>query len=563
MFCTNCGNQIPDEALFCPHCGTKCGSPAEEVLRAEPIQPDVQPVVHPDPQPAWQQAAPDQQSWQTPKPMEQPAPEQQSWGEPQPVEVRKRSPKKGILIGVGCAALAALIGGGIWFLSRGGDPAKKLKQAAENSLKDLKAYTESLPNLHTIVEDVEKLSGAEAMHMGFESTNTLHFGSGEQEQTIEMGVKLNGDADKGKKQAMVTGTYSAQGTEIPFSIYLDETQLQAASSALLEEGEAVSVPLQDLPKQWNASALAKLTEFQLPEDLDLSNLKEADLEAGLKNAYGEDWTTFAQSVEVIRYEGTPHFSDKGTTYSLSWDHDALKRMADKTGEVDMDKLIDIQDFEDLQKLDLSDVGAKAVIYLLGQIDEHVKDLQFFVANDKLVGVYMSTDDEDGSEELELRLSGEKNPWEHLRCSYTKNEQDNRTVEAVDVTLQNANGQLRLEVNTSHEDSDGEEYNWEDGPYTLIYNDADGRIRYEEDGEDLTGNVDLRLVPAEGGFRFSFETGYESDSYSMKNLMAFSVSSKLGSIAPLSAQPIDLLKLSEQELQALILRIQEKLQALEN
>ena len=180
-----------------------------EPIQPEPIQPEPQPILSPDAGQAWQQAAPEEPSWQNPEAPRQAEPVQQSWGEPQPLEARKRSPKKGLLIGLGCAALAALIGGGIWFLTRGGNPAQKLLQAAKNSAEELKAYTEDLPNLHSILENVEKLSGAEAMHMGFESTNTLHFGSGEQEQTIEMGVKLNGDVPA--DAVLAAAAYSQNG----------------------------------------------------------------------------------------------------------------------------------------------------------------------------------------------------------------------------------------------------------------------------------------------------------------------------------------------------------------
>jgi len=30
MFCTNCGNQLPEEAKFCPNCGSKVEPPVEE-----------------------------------------------------------------------------------------------------------------------------------------------------------------------------------------------------------------------------------------------------------------------------------------------------------------------------------------------------------------------------------------------------------------------------------------------------------------------------------------------------------------------------------------------------
>ena len=37
MFCTNCGKQIDDGAMFCPECGTRIIQGQEQVHSAEPM----------------------------------------------------------------------------------------------------------------------------------------------------------------------------------------------------------------------------------------------------------------------------------------------------------------------------------------------------------------------------------------------------------------------------------------------------------------------------------------------------------------------------------------------
>ena len=58
MFCKNCGNQLPDNALFCGSCGTKVEAPAAPQQPAyEAPQPAPQQPTYVAPQPAPQQPA--------------------------------------------------------------------------------------------------------------------------------------------------------------------------------------------------------------------------------------------------------------------------------------------------------------------------------------------------------------------------------------------------------------------------------------------------------------------------------------------------------------------------
>ena len=85
-FCTNCGNQLDDEAVFCDNCGERVASQTDSQPVQAPLQPNAQ---------TEQQYAPDQQYYQPNQPMLQ--------NNPQP-------PKKktGLIIGLICGGVAVI-----------------------------------------------------------------------------------------------------------------------------------------------------------------------------------------------------------------------------------------------------------------------------------------------------------------------------------------------------------------------------------------------------------------------------------------------------------------------
>ena len=582
MFCPNCGNQVADNALFCPHCGNSFA--AAQAPNPAPAQPYAPQQAYPqqDQQQAWQQYQQQpyqqpyqqqyqQQQYQQPyqqqyqQQYQQPYPQQdqqqawQGYQQPyaQPVTAKKRSGKKGLFIGIGCVALAALVGGGIWFLTRKNSDSKldKLAEPAEKSFEVLEDYVEELPNLHKIAESIDEMDASKKFRMAMDMVNQTVVKYGDTESTYGMNIKADLSMDRDAGKTMVTGSYASEGIEIPFTVYLDEDQLQFASTGLLNAGEALSLPLKDLPKQWNASALAQLTEITLPEDLDLSGITSADPEESLKELYGEDWEKFMDSVDLVAYEGTPYFTGSGTTKTLTWDKALLKSMADKT-DLDMEEMVDIDDLDDLSKLDLGNIIAQAIVSGLYEASENIKEIQVYEENDNLTGLYLEVAGDEPTKVV-LRLDGKDNPWEHITCSSTTEYSSYTVTDTVEAKLSKGNGQLRIEITTSHEDSDGEEYGYTEGPYVLVYNDADGLITVEANGQTVTSGVpEMHLVPVDGGFTFTMDQSQDSGDYKTVNKETITVTGKPASIQAPSSNPTNLLALSEQELQELIQRIQE-------
>lgn len=569
MFCPNCGSQVGEQSQFCPYCGAQLSQGAQP-QQAYPQQPawqgEPQQQAYQQPyqaQPYQQQAygQPDQAQAYGQQPYQQ-QPYQQAysqWQQPgyAQVEAKKPSKKKGLFIGLGCVALAALVGGGIWFLThRGGSkPLDRLARAGRESLAALEDMTKDLPKLQGIVKDLRGLEDAKSLHMGVEMLTSAEYNYGDSPFSYSGGLTLSADLEKDANRTLIQGSYN-NGEEIPFTLYLDQDQLQLASKALLGSDETLSLPMKDLGKQWNASALARMTDTTLPENFGLPTLGSDGLSDSLEAAYGETWTKFEDSIDLKKYEGTPRFEGSGITYSLVWDSNLLETMYRQT-DLDLQDMgdIDIEDAEDLADLDLNKLAANALVELLWQFNDSIQSSQFYIQDDALLGIYLEMKGEDQeSSSAELRLLGEQNPWEHLTVTSITNYDSYTVTERVDVKMQVSGSQLRISASFKHEDSDGAEYSYEDGPYGIVYHDEDGAITLEEDGEAVEG-PDLRLTPVEGGFCFT-QTSEEGDEY-YKESQRFSCTLTGGSAsvkAP-SDKPTEILKLTEEELQDLMERIQ--------
>ena len=245
MFCPQCGNQLREGELFCSNCGTRLNAAVPNPQQAYQQPAPQQTWQQPNPQQTYQQTDA-QQAWQQPDPQQawQQTDAQQAWQQPapqqayqpqsfaQPVAAKKRSKGKGVLIGVGCVALAALVGGGIWFLTRSGAPKNKLLKAAAKSLEELKAYTADLPNLHSIAENADAVSAEKALHMDAQFDMDFSYGDGGYSSSNSQQFRINMDLDGAERRARITGSYAMENDgvtrEIPASVYLDQDQLQRA-----------------------------------------------------------------------------------------------------------------------------------------------------------------------------------------------------------------------------------------------------------------------------------------------------------------------------------------------
>ena len=546
MYCTKCGAKLADDAVFC----TNCGAPCEAAPAPNPV---------PQPIEAAQPVAPE-----APVYSEAPVFSQAPVAAEPPIAAKKPSGGRGILLGLGCLLLAAVVAFGAWFLLRKNSAEARLLQAAKNSVSELSDYLKELPNLRTVMENLEAIDPEKALHADVDYTVSTQADLGGTVYGTTSKIAVAFDLDGAAKKVLGSALYKveyaygsdAQTMEIPLSVYADESELRCASSFALEEDEYLTLPLKDLPAQWNASAFSKLSGITLPDDLELelnTQAGEADLEQMLRDRYGDDWEKFAKSVEVRKYDGVSPFGTAGTTYALVWDRELLEKMADEAETIDAPSL---------SSLTSGDLSAECVVSMLEEVSEALSDYPlFYVENDKLTGLQISNGDEGAT--VTLRLLGTQNLWEHLTVAAERSASYSESLdtELIDVAMTKAEDTLRIDVTDKTVEADGREY--EEGAASVLYCDADGSIRVEEDGEAVENLPSICLTPAEAGAHLNVKLFL--DGYDVENEIPTEIDAVLsGKIAPITApgsKAIELLKLSEDELEALFTRIGEKVEPL--
>ena len=575
MICPYCESQIEDGLTMCPHCNAKlreipkeaeltAPEPAEaqeapeaqaesqEVpeapeVRAAPEAPEAAAAATVLPEPLWKPEPEAEAPEAVPAPSEPELP-----GEAEPVAVRKRSPKRGLLIGLGCVALAAVVGLGAWFLGHRQSPAAKLAKAAENSLQALEDYAHRLPNLGTMLDNLKALETSQTFHEELQLAENVRFNDEEE----GLAVRLALDADKAAGLAGGEFSVNGLGLDLGMKLYGDKTQLQLSSESLLED-QVLALPFENLPQRWNQSALGKLSGLTMPEEgLKLQEYSAEALEKALTERYGQDWTVFRESLRVAEYEGTPHFT-QGDSYTLLWDQKALDAIHVKSAKA-LEALKEISTPEQLLKMDKMGLAGDLVLETFWQFSDKCKDLQLLVEKELLTGFYMAQKDGDGW--LELRLQGEENPWTHCTAALRTEEDGTPFTELLDLTMAAADGELRITAKSSIRDQEGKENESENSPITLIYKDSDGNISLEgvelEDGMEMV----LRATPVKSGAALNWELNQQEElfeGYNMENSIRITVqvTGAIASVpAPLSQSPTDLLGLSEAELNALAEKI---------
>lgn len=559
MFCPHCGKQIPDGSKFC----TACGAVLTDEVRAavqQPQQSDPQPYAQqpfeqqayaqqPFEQQAYAQQPYEQQAY-TQQPYAQQPYEQQAYAQPgydpyaapAAVETKKKKSKKPLFITLGALVLVAALAVGAWFLffrNKGNSfdgPLAPMMEAADKSMAALEDYTKDLPNLNKIVENVREMEKAGKVHLGM-SANPM--GS-----KIDLGMDL--DTDQGKYKLSVNLNApgaNGEAVQIPLTVFLDNEQLLLACEPLFGD-EMLSLPLKDFGKQWNQSVFAAATGVKLPEDLSMPELTRDSLPKMLEKVFGDEWKAFTDSVKMTEDKNDTRFSGLGTTYTISYDKDKLNALAEKA-QANLDQLTQMEDPSALQNLDLEKLLASAYLAAIRQSAESIEDLRYCIdGEERMVALYAKGD----GNEVELRLDGEKNPWEHAVIQANG--------ETFEIASKIADGKLTLTA-TNRKEPDhaiGFTYQDSDGVITVLQdNESQNNESQGQPFEAVTGgvvNMDYKLVPADGGFRLS-ATGKEDPS---NQRLVLDVTGKLADVTAPAGKTTNVLSLSMNELGELANRV---------
>ena len=490
-----------------------------------------------------------------------------------PYVIHAEPPKKkhtGLILGLGCLLLALLAAGGWWLLNnRSADPLKQLKSAASKSMDSYLDYIKDLPNLHQCMENQGSFIDSDAkridLNVSLEGIPQVP------DMNIQVGLNLDGTAHA----ALLHGSYVSDEMTIPVDLYVDKDQIQIGSSALLDEGEVYALPMKDLGKKWNASPFGG--SAKMPEDMSLSFLTEGLSEQDMIDTFGEDWTAFMDSVtyrKATEEDGKDPFTAKGETYVLVWDQTLLEKLGKQAKN-------NVDTWTKLSKLE--HVYPTFAVGFLSTVSREIEAPKFRVADGMLVGVSIqekNTDHEKGVAVMELL--GETNPWSRCQMTVTDWNSDTQKMETIlsqESTMTVADGKLSMK--TVQKDADGKEtlsmevvYTDADGSYTMSMNGS-----LVEEGSDypmmgsgmsdmmgsLLQNINMHMLPIDGGVKVEESIDLSTiPTFSMYSIggkfnLTMELSTKTEAVQPLSAAPKQLLEMDMNSLQALVMRLMQKLQ----
>ncbi len=210
----------------------------------------------------------------------------------------------------------------------------------------------------------------------------------------------------------------------------------------------------------------------------------------------------------------------------------------------------MEDPSALQNLDLEKLLASAYLAAIRQSAESIEDLRYCIdGEERMVALYAKGD----GNEVELRLDGEKNPWEHAVIQANG--------ETIEIASKIADGKLTLTA-TNRKEPDhaiGFTYQDSDGVITVLQdnesqnNESQNNESQGQPFEAVNGgfvSMDYKLVPADGGFRLS-ATG--KDELSDQSIV-LDVTGKPADLTAPTGKTTNVLSLSLPELQDLANRV---------
>ena len=251
------------------------------------------------------------------------------------------------------------------------------------------------------------------------------------------------------------------------------------------------------------------------------------------------------------------------TYTVTWDSAALQQMV-PMAQQKLDQLEDIT-FEALMGSEAENITAYAIVTVLGQVDEHVDNIQAYVNSDGcLAGLYFHVVNDCA---LAIHLDGAENIWQHITVNYIPDANGDwqNEPETLEITTQIANGKMRITAAMQGDYDEGG---------AIEYNDADGTIRIISEDEDYDEEETYTVAIRPNGNGVSFvveysmdytDSWYDDDSsmtYSNSAHLEFVLAPLSGSIQALSANPRNLLSMTEQELEEFAMQCESNFESLD-
>ncbi len=533
MFCTKCGNQLPDGSRFCTSCGAAL---------------DAAPVVEEIPVPAAEDTYSEPVAWEEPAVVEEAAPvEEPATVEeaapvyiPQEQPVEKKSGKKRIvLIAVAAAVAVALLIGVIALIGAVGSPEAKLAKAAQKSGAEMEELLGNSDNF------VKMLDHAKALSEEGELTAKLDYSMDETNEgyySMSQGLSLQLSSSKNDKEFAVSGTFESKFSypdypeygydeSYEFVAYASEKEFIASVPDVLDD--AYSLPLKNLGEQLFESDLGGLLEDELDDEaLDILENLDVNLFAdtgrkAFEKAYPDEVEDFMDSLVVEKSdEEIPNADEDLKVYSVEWDMGALA-----------DMLVAYELFG--MEATLGEGTKDYVDDIVDELEDAFSELEDYeivayagISKGCLTALHLEIDDGYDDYSVTVVLEGKDNIWEEI-VIYADEEEV-------------LSGGFEMT-------GDGFEFSMEDADYgeelLIVCDDAACELTVEFDGEELAV---IGYGAEEKGCQISYEYEDGSDSISVT-----------ASIVPMEKiekpeDAINILELDEDELYDLVEEIEDSI-----
>ncbi len=496
MFCTKCGNALPDDARFCTVCGAAMAEPAVAFTEAPAAaEPAAEPVAAPEATEAVAEApevteAPAEAV--TPETLTNDAEESASeenanyaapscvpyTGDAPVAPAPKKGKKKLILLIVAAVLALALIAGGVIFAVAYNSPEARIARAFNRTGEALSEITANAETLRGILDNLSRLKDGKTVELGAEIEDL---------DMTNANISIRADQDMKNKQ-MHFGLYFADATEThSLGIYADQEQLIASVDGL---DANYSLPLENFGEKLRNSDLGLLLEEELDPDV-MDILYELDIDlfrtndfSNIKETCPEEYEAFVDSI-VIEKADVPTLlaADLDHYYHVTWNMEAIGDLigayysASEQNAFGTDKVasMDALDLEELKE-DLADME---VSLYFGEYDGMLTDFSLEIS------------DEYETHSLALSLRGRDNIWEDFTL-YADDEVEftggfTATRNGFALSMTNYGGELLL----NFDDADGE--------LTVEANDEEVAILYysdEDEGMRITYVIPYVPIDAE-------------------------------------------------------------------
>lgn len=431
MFCTKCGNALPDDARFCTVCGAAMAAPAVAPAEAPATaEPAAEPVAAPEATEAVAEApevteAPAEAV--TPETLtndaEESAPEENAnyaapscvpYTEEAPVAPTPKKGKKKLILLIVAAVLGlALIVGGVLFVLAYTSPAAKVARAFSKTSDAFKQVTEDAETFRTAIDNLSNLEDGMTFKLDLNVNTSMEgYFSSDSHYFLQMDRNMNDRELFSRIQLSSSFTtpeamlWANSESEVEITAYANDKYMMASMPGIVDG--YYSLPQEQLGEKLLDSALGELIADKIDDEA-VEQLKELDIDLfpeeeeikSIKEICPKEYAALIDSIQIEAVDSEiPYGETSEEVYLITWDMDALINFlmayedayyAQYPVEAIQEAMDDVYDF--LEKLDME-------VYL-GVVDGY------------LVAMHLDIDYEGENHTATVRLEGNGNIWEEF------------------------------------------------------------------------------------------------------------------------------------------------------